>query len=151
MSLSFFIGLLTGIFNSVFFTMEKIVFNSVNLNDYIMLRLLFSLIIFSVIYLINPKLFDTTENTLFNGKVFTNIKVILLIICISILSIFFWLSKNYGFDNFNLAVFTTTFLITSVLVVTLIGVLYFKETLNNYQYIGIILAIISVLLINKKK
>jgi drug/metabolite transporter (DMT)-like permease len=151
MSLSFFIGLLTGILNSVFFTMEKIVFNSVNLNDYIMLRLLFSLIIFFVIYLINPKLFDTTENTLFNGKIFTNIKVILLIICISILSILFWLSKNYGFDNFNLSVFTTTFLITSVLVVTLIGVLYFKETLHYYQYIGIVLAIIAVLLINKKK
>ena len=150
MSLSFFVGLLTGLFNSLFFTMEKLVFNSINLNDYIILRLVFSFIIFFVLYIINPNLFDKTENKLLNGKIFKNTKVILLIIAISVLSIFFWLSKNYGFDNFDLSIFTTTFLITSVLVITLIGVIFFKENLNYYQYFGVILAIIAVLLVNKK-
>lgn len=151
------IGILTGLFNSIFFTIEKYLFTSLklNTNDYVLIRLVMSFLLYLSIYFIKPKLFDNTKNieykNIFNFNDKYYLKLFLLIVLVSILSILFWLSKNYGFDNYNINVFTTIFLVTTIVITTLLGFLLFNEKLNKYQIIGLVLAIISILLINIDK
>lgn len=50
----------------------------------------------------------------------------------------------------QLIVVNTLWQVLNVIFITLIGLFYFKEKLSVYQIIALILAIISIILINKK-
>ena len=50
----------------------------------------------------------------------------------------------------QLIVVNTLWQVLNVILITSIGIFYFKETLSKYQIIALILAIISIILINKK-
>lgn len=144
-------GILVGFLNSINFSLEKHIFTLININDFILIRTFIALILFSIIYLINPQIFDKTKNIkwteLFKSS---NIKVLIYITISCIISIIFWILKNYGLDNYKLGLFTTMFLVISVLISTIIGYLIFNEKINNIQYIGIIIAIIALILLNIK-
>jgi len=69
--------------------------------------------------------------------------LVFLLYCIQIVLLVFIFHKG------NLAIYANLFVVFYSILMVLSGVLFFKEALSVSQYIGIVLALIAAILINK--
>jgi drug/metabolite transporter (DMT)-like permease len=81
-----------------------------------------------------------------SGKNFMDIKWFILGFIVYGLTAFGWF---FVMKNIKLSTLGVFYAISTVIFLMIVGVFYFKEPLNNYEIIGIILAIISLILLGK--
>lgn len=81
-----------------------------------------------------------------SGKSFMDIKWFLIGFIIYALTAFGWF---YVMKNIKLSTLGVFYAISTVIFLTIVSIFYFKEPLNNYEIIGIILAIFSLILLGK--
>lgn len=143
------IGFVTGLFHALQNTIEKIIFNRTegNINDYIMLRLIFMTLIFAVIYFFIPSMLSIVTKTKLDILRFTKINYGLIIAssCFVIISVYFMI---LGISKFNISVFTPVYLITYLCLNVCIGIFLFKESVTINKIIGLAFAITTIILFN---
>jgi drug/metabolite transporter (DMT)-like permease len=143
------VGFTAGLFYSLQNTMEKIIFNKSegNINDYFLFRLYVMVIIFSSIYFFYPSLLTIMTNTKMDVVKFAKDNYIYVFISaiFVLISIYF---MGYGFNRFDISVFTPVYLISYLCFNIAVGILLFKEPITTNKVIGVSFAIASIILFN---
>lgn len=145
--------LLMGLTSIPIIIMEKAIYTNQN-NIQINIIYTFITVLFLFIYdlVFNPQhenkkcieIFKEYRNILNKGNVF-----IFLIILGVIVSFRYWL-YYHGFINYDVKLFLPILGTFSIMISFLVGILYFKENWNNYNILGIIMALSGILLISYK-
>ncbi len=79
-----------------------------------------------------------------NGKRFVELRWFFIGLIIYALTAFGWF---FVMKNIKLSTLSVFYALSTVLFLTLVSVFYFKEPLNIYEGIGVILAVVSILLL----
>jgi len=104
-------------------------------------------IIFCILMSVNDIIMESSVKlfSLHNQYIF----IIIAIIIYSLQPLlFYYVIKN---SEFGIAEMNIYWNIVSSILVTIIGIYYFKEKINNFGLIGIILGVLSVILLNYKE
>jgi small multidrug resistance pump len=81
-----------------------------------------------------------------NGAKFVDLKWFIVGMVIYGLTAFGWF---FVMKNIKLTTLGVFYSISTIIFLALVGVFYFKESINNYEVIGIILAIASLILLGR--
>jgi drug/metabolite transporter (DMT)-like permease len=80
------------------------------------------------------------------GKSFMDVKWFIVGFVIYASTAFGWF---YVMKNIKLSTLGVFYAISTIIFLMIVGVFYFKEPLNNYEIVGIILAIVSLVLLGR--
>lgn len=144
------VSLIAGISYSLQNFFEKTIFNSpsTNVNDYILLRVIFMLVIFSSIYLIFPQSLSAGNHKSGNHLISYFKKYWALTLASAIFVIVNIFYVNVGLSRYQITSFTPIFLITYLVVNMLFGFIIFKDKVTYSKIIGLGFAIASIILFN---
>ena len=78
-------------------------------------------------------------------------KVVIILIILSIIVAYRFYLFYKGFINYNVNIYLPVISLTSIIISFLIGVFYFKEEINKYNVLGILLSILAIYFISYKK
>lgn len=143
------IGFIAGLFYTLQNGVEKLIFNKSNgnVNDYFMLRLPITTLIFGIIYFIFPRLLKSLSDNNMNLEVFakSNYGLVIASSVFGIISIYF---MYLGLSKFDVSTFSPIYLISFLSLNIIMGILLFKEPLTLNKIIGLAFAIVSIILFN---
>ncbi len=80
------------------------------------------------------------------GKIFMDVKWFIVGFVIYAATAFGWF---FVMKNIKLSTLGVFYAVSTIIFLIIVGVFYFKEPLNNYEIVGIILAIVSLILLGK--
>lgn len=127
--------------------LEKYLFFTININDYLLIRSLLIAIFMTYIYFVFPKILPEFKTSNLN-KLKNNYQAISLIVIITILSIMFPLFTNYGISKYYISLFSVLFAVIYLLLNTVAGIFLFNEKLTLINIIGILFGLTSIILMN---
>ena len=144
------LSLIAGIAYSLQNFFEKTIFNSpeTNVNDYLILRVCFMLILFTGIYLLFPQFLAAGNHKSNNNLVSYIKKYWALTFACAIFVIVSVYYMNVGLSRYPISSFTPIFLITYLVVNMLFGFIVFKDKVTYSKIIGMGFAIASIILFN---